>query len=307
MTFEEQLRQEFADDTAYERLVLATIIDPIRPPPGAVFATIDIRGSGPRSFARGVHDSLGAGTVESVAARFRPLAFGAAYKILDFIVEMTMRLSGEPRPRGRWSFVEKTAFIRRGGPARLPAPLDSATPYWHRTAQLYAALDQHRHAVVHRRTRLEPNGDLTGVDPAGAALSPISVSEQDALSRYATTLSDALIEGAASTRRLNLLAWDLDLLNSHHRCGVLGATQPPAVIVNVIDDLLPGELGRWNLDGQRLHAHLREQNLRALDADAELHAVVDGRDVVYRAHLDDLPDATVEVDLAATPRWLRRV
>ena len=75
----------------------------------------------------------------------------------------------------------------------------------------------------------------------------------------------------------------------------------------MIDDLLPGELGRWNLDGQRLHAYLREQNLRALDADAELHAVVDGRDVVYRAHLDDVPGATVEVDLAATPRWLRRV
>ena len=52
MTLEERLRQEFAEDTAYERLLLATIIDPSKPPPGTVFATNDIRGTGPRSFRR---------------------------------------------------------------------------------------------------------------------------------------------------------------------------------------------------------------------------------------------------------------
>ena len=51
MTLEERLRQGFAEDTAYERLLLATIIDPSKPPPGTVFATNDIRGTGQRSFA----------------------------------------------------------------------------------------------------------------------------------------------------------------------------------------------------------------------------------------------------------------
>jgi hypothetical protein len=110
VTLEEQLRQDFADDTAYERLALETIIDPNKPPPGTVFAMNDIRG-GARAFGRGLHDSIGGGVNEAFTARFRPLAFGAAYKILDFAIEMTMRLNNEPCPGGRWTFTRKTTFV----------------------------------------------------------------------------------------------------------------------------------------------------------------------------------------------------
>jgi hypothetical protein len=131
MTFEERLRKDFADDTAYERLVLATIVEPHKPPPGVIFAINDIRDNGRKHFARGIHESPSAAAVESVAARFRPLAFGAAYKILDFVVEMTMRLNGVPLPsNGRWMFSQKGTFSQ-SVPARLPAPLDAvATVYW---------------------------------------------------------------------------------------------------------------------------------------------------------------------------------
>lgn len=306
MTVEELLRQDFADDTAYERLVLATIVDPNEPPRGAVFAINDIRANGPPGLARGVHDSASAGAVESLAARFRPLAFGAAYKILDLVVEMTMRLNGVPC-RGRWSFAEKKAF-NRGVPARLPAPLDvAATPYWSRTTRLYSVFEQYRHAVVHRRIRLEPNGELVRFDPTGAALPPITVAEQDAFSRYAASFSESLIEATVSQRGLNAMAWYLDALDSHHGCGILGASKPTAIIVKVVDDLRPSSSGRWNLDGVRLHAHLREQNLRPIEADAALHAADGGHDVVYQAHLDEVPDATVEVDPAALPSWLHRI
>ncbi len=192
-------------------------------------------------------------------------------------------------------------------PARLPPPLDSATPYWSRTAQLYAALSQYRHALVHRRITLESNGDLTGTDAAGAPLLPISTSKQDALSRHAVTLSDALVAATASKRLMNSMAWDLDALDSLHDGGRIGATQPAAIIVKVIDDLQPGHSGSWILDGHRLHVHLREQSLRPLDADAEVHAIFDGRDRIYEAHLDDVPDAAIDVDLACLPSWLRCV
>jgi hypothetical protein len=308
MTVEELLCQDFADDTAYERLVLVTVVDPNKPPPGVVFATNDIRGNGPPSLGRGIYDSSSAGTVESFAARFRPLAFGAAYKIVDFVVEMTMRLNGEPCPRGRWMFAAKRAFTGRGVPARLPAPLDAAaTSHWLRITQLYATFNEYRHAVVHRRTHLEPNGELTGVDQTGAALPPITVTEQDAFSRYATALSEALIEATVNQRRLNAMAWYLDARDSHHGCGVLGATEPGTVIVKVIDDLQPSSSDHWNLDGARLHAHLRGQGLHPTDADAELHAADEGHDVIYGAHVEEVPDATVDVDPAALPSWLRRL
>lgn len=306
MTFEELLRQDFRDDTAYERLVLETIIDPNKAPPGAVFATDDIRGSGRKSF-RGVHDSVGSGAVEILAARFRPLAFGAAYKILDFMVEMTMRLNGEPCPAGRWTFTQKTAFIGRGRRARLPSPLDSTPAFWLRATRLYTAFDEHRHAVVHRRTRIEANGDFTGSDRVGHPLAPVSVVEQDALSRLAAALAVALIEADTSQRQLNRIGWSLDALCRHHGCGLLGATPPPAAIVRVIDDMQPVGPGRWQVDGVKLHAHLRELNLQPIDADVELHAVDSHQEILYQARLDEVPDAVVELDLAALPAWLRRI
>jgi hypothetical protein len=65
------------------------------------------------------------------------------------------------------------------------------------------------------------------------------------------------------------------------------------------------QLGRWQLDCARLHAHLRERGLRPIDADTELHATEGDHDIVYEAHLDEVPDTAVEVDPAALPSWLR--
>src|SRR2546427_3969639 len=126
MALEERLRQEFSEDTAYERLLLPSVVRPNPQPAGA--ATNDIRGHGPRTFGRDLFVSSGSVALESFAARFRPLAFGAAYKVLDFVVEMTMLLNNERRPSGRWTFAEKKRFVGRGVPTRLPAPLDSVRP-----------------------------------------------------------------------------------------------------------------------------------------------------------------------------------
>jgi hypothetical protein len=140
----------------------------------------------------------------------------------------------------------------------------------------------------------------------GAPLSPISVVEQDAFSRFASGLAEAVIEAATTQRQLNAMRWNLDAIDRHHGLGALGATSPPAVVVKVIDDLQPLGSGHWQIDGLKLHGHLREQNLRPTDADAELHAADGGQDLVYRAHLDEVPDAKVSVDLAALPAWLAK-
>jgi hypothetical protein len=297
--------RDFEEDTAYERLALATLANPDEAPPGAGFAINDIRGHS-RTFSRSVHESLHADAAARVASRFRPLVFGAAYKVLDFLAEMAMRINGEPCIGGRWTFKQKTAFFC-AAPAQLaPCPLDSAPAFWLRTARLYEALNEHRHAVVHRRTHIDPNGDLGGTDSSGAPLRPFKVVEQDALIRYAATLAGAVIETAASKRRLNVLAWNLDLLAPLHGCGILGASQPAAPL-KVVDDLEPSASGRWKVHGGRLHAHLREQGVSAFGADAELYAVrgPSQSGSVYQAHMEDVPDDTVEVDLSALPAWLR--
>ena len=302
----EQLRHEFDDDTGYERLVLERILEPTDPPPGLRVATDDIRGGGPVSMGRQTYDSLCADVLERFAAQFRPLAFGAAYKILDFAVEMTMQLNGIQPAGGRgWPFSTKVAFAASSAPTLLPAPLDTAREYWIRAARLYVGLEEYRHALMHRRTHVAPNGDLAGTDRVGAALSQIAVAELDALSRFATLLADALIHGTADKRQLNAMAWQLDLLEALHRCGLLGAAQPPAAIRVVIDNVDAGPAGGWTLDGRRLHSHLRTQGAQPSDADAELHAFIDGRNVVFDAAIDDVPDTAIEIDPAALPAWLR--
>ena len=306
MTTAAQLRSDFGDDTEYERLVLDTIVVPSKAPAGAEFATCDIRGSGPRNLAVGVHDSLSAGAVESFAGRFRPLAFGAAYKIVDFLVEMTMRLNGEPSPRGRWTFAEKAAYVRRGTPPQLPSPLDAAPSLWERAAQLYLGFGEHRHALAHRRARVDPSGDFTGSDRAGSPLVPITVAQQDAFSWFALVLANSVIAGHADQRQLNAIAWQADALAHHHGLAALGATQPASVIAKVTDDFLPMGPGSWKVDGVKLHAFLREQNRPPLDADVEYHASDGGKHVVYLAHAYEVPDAIVEIDETALPTWLRR-
>jgi hypothetical protein len=212
--------------------------------------------------------------VARVASKFRPLVFGAAYKVLDFVAEMAMRINGAPcRPDGRWTFKEKTRFFLNMPAQRAPRPLDVAADYWLRTARLYEVLSEHRHAVVHRRTHTDANGDLGGTDSSGAPLRPVRVAEQDALSRYAATLAAAIIETAANKRVLRVLAWNLDLLAPHHGCGSLGASQPAAAPLKVLANLELGSSGCWKLRGDHLHAHLREQRVDPLDADAELYAV----------------------------------
>ena len=85
MATPEQLRKDFADDTAYERLVLETIVDPHKAPPGTEYVTEDLRRGPQRIISIGLHDSIGAGAVNAFASKLQPLSFGAAYKILDFL------------------------------------------------------------------------------------------------------------------------------------------------------------------------------------------------------------------------------
>ena len=47
--------------------------------------------------------------------------------------------------------------------------------------------------------------------------------------------------------------------------------------------------------------------LTVVSADVELNAANSGQDMVYEAHLEEVPDAAVQVDMAALPAWLRRI
>ena len=92
--------------------------------------------------------------------KLQPLSFGAAYKVLDMLVEHVLRANRTPA--GPLTFVYKVNALKRGV-VQLPAPIDSHTGVWDRLAKLYSDLEQARHAVTHRQGGIEAQrraGDL---------------------------------------------------------------------------------------------------------------------------------------------------
>lgn len=275
--------------------------------PRQPLGVVGVRG-GQRHFERGVHDSLSVGRIADLLGRFSPLVFGAAYKVIDLLVEMVRRLNHEPPcPYGRWSSKRKHEYVRKGMPALLPAPLHRHLDHWSRVAALYERFGEHRHALVHRRAEVLEDDSLTGTDPSGSSLSPVSAAEQEAFAQLAQLLAAAVIAGAEDARLRNSLAWQLDALDGHHRLGLLGAHRPPDVIRQVVVDLERLDAGRWRLlDGASVHEHLRAQDEEPLNADLEAHAKDDGQEAICEGQCIDVPDAVVDFDEGHPPSWLRR-
>lgn len=254
-----QLLAQFEEDTAYERFVLDTIATAGQPPNPTPPPRDDLRGGG-LSMARSVSDWLAADSVAQAIGSFRPLGFGAAYKVIDMLVELVMRVNREPCPKGRWTFAEKQTYVRAGPPARLPIPLQVPKSYWPRITALYDRFLEPRHALVHRRATVQPDGTLAPTDRSGVTFPTVSKDEQDAFVRLTREVGAAVIVADTERRRRNRIAWNLDLLQQHHGQRKLGARAPRDAIREIVLDLDPAGPRRWKLDGCRVHAHLRGQH-----------------------------------------------
>lgn len=301
-----QLLAQFEEDTAYERFVLDTVATAGHPPNPTTPPRDDLRGGG-LSMARSTSDWLAADSVAQAIGSFRPLGFGAAYKVIDMLVELVMRVNQEPCPNGRWTFVEKQTYVKAGRPARLPIPLQVPRGYWPRITALYDRFLEPRHALVHRRATVQPDGTLAPTDRAGVALPTVSKDEQDAFVHLMRELGAAVIVGDTGRRRRNRIAWNLDLLRRHHCQRKLGARTPREAIREIVLDLDPAGPRRWKLDGSRVHAHLRGQHETPFDADLVAYATQGSEVAEYRAICDEVPEDQVEFDEAAPPQWLQRM
>lgn len=123
---------DFADDTGFERSVLARL------------GTHRVRVAEPKYIydRRGITGKLGmaeegTGPREELRHSLHPLGFGAAYKVLDMLVEHVLRANGTLA--GRLTFQEKRKALARR-PSTLPAPLNARPELWDRLAALYTAL-----------------------------------------------------------------------------------------------------------------------------------------------------------------------
>ena len=127
-----------------------------------------------------VHDTVGLTLDEAVnRLGMLPLCFGAAWKIVDLLLEHALEADGITPKRGvRWTIVEKTEHARamRG----RANPLSGDREIWERILGVYATLEETRNSLVHRTAVFDAaSGSITGVDRAGLSLRTLSKGEQE--------------------------------------------------------------------------------------------------------------------------------
>lgn len=94
-----------------------------------------------------------AGGVQDVYIDLRPLAFGAAWKVLDLLVELALTQAGVAAAGGSVTITEKVKRARTA--VGLCPPLSSDAPVWATLTAVYAATEEVRHSLVHRQAEVD--------------------------------------------------------------------------------------------------------------------------------------------------------
>ena len=289
----------YAEDTDFERFVLDVlgthrirIADPT--------AIHDIRGKkngGGNIFVKVGAAAMGGGGREQVVRSLRPLGFGAAYKVLDLLVEHVLRANGATS--GKLPFQQKSQMLTQR-PAILPVPLDTRPDLWDRLAKLYNALQEARHAVTHRRATATAAGDLEIYDANGQLIDTVSSNEISSFAAAIHATSELVIEGQSDDRRLNIIAWHTNALQPRHGSPLLNATDPNADRRLLEMDLIELGDGRLRFDVPQAKKTVDGQTPSLWDL--RLHAAKQ----VFVGHWEDVAnhETPVDFDPASPPQWL---
>jgi hypothetical protein len=296
-----QSTSAFVDATAFERYALDSASNVVSP---VETASVDLRGPS-RVFARGFKDDLTFGGRQQLLADLRPLLFGAAWKVLDLLIELALHGAGEQPDRGNgtdWSIGgKKTRAAQHDG---VCLPLSSEATLWTALCDLYVNTVETRHSLVHRWIRVDSgSGDMAGTDGNGASLPTFSAGDQEAFVQVARAASASVMSGSLSPRQRDTLLWQLARLQSHHGHQVLGGVEP-ALVPRVIDNVeVQGT--DWFVDVPSLLQQARAAFSQAQQFDVELH-VPDGSDIVYEGELETAPQIRQVINPASPPPWLAR-
>lgn len=198
--------QDFLDASAFERSALA-IVSPLVSPT-ADRSGFDLRSNTHNLVAQGI--VAGPSSAEMLR-ELRPLFFGAAWKVLDLLMEFGLS-QGQAQMRNLTIEKKKNHALT----ANVP-PLSGDRDLWERVAKVYSSTVEARHCLIHRSFEVAPSGTMTRMfSRVGQPLSDITSTEQLAFCRLAQRCAFAVQSSALSKRnRLDLL-WSLDELSAHH-------------------------------------------------------------------------------------------
>lgn len=306
-----ETRAALAESTAFERFALEAATP--AHDSGMTAATVDLRRN-PGVVQVQVGVRVGVSVVESAgratstpASTLRPLLFGAAFKVLDLMLEAALEAANlTPRRPARWTIAEKIKHAQRGA-GQLPPITDVAPEVWTRLCGLYVAFEQVRHSLVHRTAHVDgTDGSLSGVDDQQGPLRPVSTGEQEQFCRLAVEVREAVLAGVLAPRSQRRISWRLNELAAQHGDALLVDAAAPHPVVRVIGDLTARPNGLWCIDVAGPLAQARGICAAASEFDGVFYAHRSGTTRTFRCRLEEAPDEA-EVDLAAPPEWLREI
>jgi hypothetical protein len=286
---------DFADDTAFECFAL----DHLGPHCVRVVEPKYVYGR--RGGITGKLGTAEEGTRlrEELRHALRPLGFGAAYKVLDLLVEHVLRANGTGT--GRLTFQEKRQALANP-PGTLPVSLDARPELWDRLVALYTALENARHAMTHRRFQVTRAGDLQIFDGSRQLIDSVTSTENAYFVAAVHAVAELVINARDDNRQASIVAFYLNALQSRHGLPLLPAIDPNVHRWLLERDLIDLDDGRWRFEVARARAIIEHQPKPSL-WDLRLYA----GSRVFVGRWEEVADQSVAVldfHLATLPGWL---
>ena len=302
--------QDFDDDSAYERYVLARLTPLVKKPPGGIEVGLGDDGSisaNVQAVAATTATPAGAPGDQLKRSDIAPLVFGAAWKVLDLLVELRLEQLGVARNRQGGYTIEKKVGEVNNGTVSAPAPLNNPqgtlSTLWEQVLKCYAVTKELRHSLVHRQLTVDQStGAISGTPgPTGVSPRPLTPAELDAFCRVSEGVAEAVISGALSRRRADQLKWLLDQLGSHHQQPPFGIPSTDGLIPVFVVERTPVVKYELTLDFAAIRQRARTLYPSASYYDLQIR-IPDGRILV--AGLEETADDEVTFSLDPLPDWL---
>lgn len=297
-----QTVQGFVEASAFERSALASVYSLVTS--RCERGGLDLRSNRGSIAALSANDLAEEARIELIQ-KLRPLLFGAAWKVLDLLVEYGLNkksLIEKKQPKAHWDIKEKTKKVS----GAVVVPLSDDAGVWSRVSALYKNTVEIRHCLVHRRFVVFADGTMSHfVDKEGTplALPPLIADEQNAFCRIAQRTFIIVKSSCFTPRdRLDIVGW-LDQMTNHHGLGVIGGGAPERV-PELIRVNAQQEPSGWVVDIATAQARAKQHYPDRPYFDVEIYFPDTGLPPL-RGRLEHAPrDSPVPIDPANPPAWI---
>lgn len=223
--FDANARTELEEMLGYERYLLKACNDAIRQFRGVCGpTTIVISDEGPNQLCLHIKDMIG-DTGAGMTHRMSPLIFAAAYKLLDMVVEWTIRQNGRAC---QYPFAKKLKIIKNSPPLDYPDFIGADAALQDVLVGLFEGALPYRNAITHNKWGKNVEGDLHFDFHKNDQhyTETFNFDTILALAEAMSLLGDLLVNPLVDPDKLNTMKWLLDRLTPLHGKPAFGITQP---------------------------------------------------------------------------------